>query len=122
LRRPIQDLRRWARWGLRMRILITGVSARALAESACRAGRAEEVLTVDYFGDLDLKRSCENYSLLRDARCRYSVARLLRSCVRFQWDAVVYAADLENYPGAVGRLAAERNPQLRPLPPRAMAA
>ncbi len=89
-----------------MRILITGVSARAIAESAYRAGWAEKVLTVDYFGDLDLKRLCENYSLRRDGRSRYSVARLLQACDRFRWDAVVYTANLENYPSAVERLAA----------------
>lgn len=88
-----------------MRTLITGVSARAMAESACRAGWAEKILTVDHFGDLDLKRSCENYSLKRDARNRYSVARLLRACSRFRYEAVVYTANLENHPAAVGSLA-----------------
>lgn len=89
-----------------MRILITGVSARAMAESACRVEWAEKIITVDYFGDVDVKRLCENYSLRRDARSRYSVARLLQACARFQWDAVVYTANLENYPDAVGRLGA----------------
>jgi len=89
-----------------MRILITGVSARALAESACRAGWTQRIVAVDYFGDWDLQRSCENYSLRRDARCRYSVRRLLEACRRFQWEAVVYTANLENYPDAVSRLAA----------------
>ncbi len=88
-----------------MRVLITGVSARAMAESACRAEWAEKVLTVDYFGDLDLKRLCENYSLRRDVRTRYSAARLLKACGRFRWDAVIYTANLENFPGAVERLA-----------------
>jgi len=89
-----------------MKILVTGVSARALAESACRAGWADRIVTVDYFGDWDLQRSCENYSLRRDARCRYSVRRLLEACRRFQWEAVVYTANLENYPDAVSRVAA----------------
>ena len=89
-----------------MRILVTGVSARALAESACRAGWTQRIVAVDYFGDWDLQRSCENYSLRRDARCRYSVRRLLEACRRFKWDAVVYTANLENYPDAVSRLAA----------------
>jgi hypothetical protein len=89
-----------------MKILITGVSARALAESACRAGWAERIVTVDHFGDWDLKRSCENYSLRRDAGSRYSVARLLHACRRFKWDGVIYTANLENYPDAVRRLAA----------------
>ncbi|MGH7371365.1 MAG: ATP-grasp domain-containing protein, partial [Candidatus Methylomirabilales bacterium] len=89
-----------------MRILITGVSARALAESACRAGWTQRIAAVDYFGDWDLQRSCENYSLRRDARCRYSVRRLLEACRRFQCDTVVYTANLENYPDAVSRLAA----------------
>ena len=92
-----------------MKTLITGVSARGMAESACRAGWAEKVLTVDHFGDLDLTRSCENYSLKRDARCRYSVARLLRACSRFQYEAVVYTANLENHPAAVSSLATTAN-------------
>ena len=89
-----------------MKILVTGVSARALAESACRAGWTQRIVAVDYFGDWDLQRSCENYSLRRDARCRYSVRRLLEACRRFQWEAVVYTANLENYPDAVSRVAA----------------
>jgi hypothetical protein len=88
-----------------MRILITGVSARAMAESACRAGWADKVLTVDYFGDRDLKASCDNYSLRRDGRSRYSVAGLLKACDQFRWNAVVYTANLENHPDAVKRLA-----------------
>ena len=44
-----------------MRILIAGLTTRALAESALGAGC--EILTVDYFGDLDQKRLCENVSL-----------------------------------------------------------
>jgi len=89
-----------------MKILVTGVSARALAESACRAGWADRIVTVDYFGDWDLQRLCENYSLRRDARCRYRVPRLLEACRRFQWQEVIYTANLENYPNAVSRLAA----------------
>jgi len=63
-------------------------------------------VAVDYFGDWDLQRSCENYSLRRDAGCLYSVRRLLEACRRFQWEAVVYTANLENYPDAVSRVAA----------------
>lgn len=89
-----------------MKILITGVSTRAIAESACRAGWGEKILTVDYFGDRDLKASCDNYSLRRDGRCRYTVAGLLKACDQFHWDAVVYAANLENYPEVIEKLAA----------------
>lgn len=89
-----------------MRTLITGVSARAIAESACRAGWGEKILTVDYFGDRDLKALCDNYSLRRDGCSRYSVAGLLKACDQFHWGAVVYAANLENYPKAVEKLAA----------------
>lgn len=87
-----------------MRILITGVSTRALAESAKRAGY--DFLTLDYFGDYDQKSWCENYSLKRDFGQAYGPAGLYEASRRLKYDAVVYTASLENAPRIVGKLAA----------------
>lgn len=87
-----------------MRILITGVSTRALAESAKKAGY--DFLTLDYFGDYDQKSWCENYSLKRDYGQAYGPAGLYEASRTLTYDAVVYTASLENAPHIVGRLAA----------------
>ena len=55
----------------RDRVLIVGVSTRALAESATGAGY--ECLSVDAFGDMDQKQRVRNVGLLRDRGCAYSV-------------------------------------------------
>ncbi len=86
------------------RILIVGVSTRALAESAKKAGY--DFLTLDYFGDYDQKGWCENYSLKRDSNQAYGAAALYEVSRRLQYQAVVYTASLENYPHIVRRLAA----------------
>lgn len=85
-----------------MRILIAGLTTRALAESALGAGC--EILTVDYFGDLDQKRLCENVSL-RERGAGYSAAGILEVARGLAYDAVAYTGGLENHPGVVGELA-----------------
>ena len=85
-----------------MRILIAGLTTRAMAESARRAGC--DVLTVDYFGDLDQKRLCENVSL-RERGIAYSAKAIVRVARAFSYDAVVYCGGLENHPGLVAELA-----------------
>ena len=87
-----------------MRILITGVSTRAIAESACAAGY--DVITLDYFGDLDQKRLCQNYSLKRDFGLPFGPAQLYRASRNLEFDALVYISNLENYPDIVERLTA----------------
>lgn len=87
-----------------MRILITGVSTRAIAESACAAGY--DVITLDYFGDSDQKRLCQNYSLKRDFGLPFGPAQLYRASRSLEFDAVVYISNLENYPNIVERLTA----------------
>ncbi len=86
-----------------MRILITGVSTRALAESARAAGY--EFVTLDYFGDYDQKSWCENYSLKRDFDQAYGPGRLYEASRRLHYDALVYVASLENHPRIVALLA-----------------
>ena len=87
------------------RVLIAGISARALAESAARAGY--RVLAVDGFGDLDVRRVAE-VRLARDARGRASPGAAVRAARGARAEGVVYVASFENHPRAVRALAAGR--------------
>lgn len=87
-----------------MRILITGVSTRAIAESAQAAGY--DFVTLDYFGDYDQKARCENYALARDFGLPYGPGPLYEASRRLKYDAIAYTASLENHPATVARLAA----------------
>ncbi|HMD88547.1 MAG TPA: ATP-grasp domain-containing protein [Anaerolineaceae bacterium] len=80
-----------------------GVSVRALAESAVASGY--NIVGLDAFGDWDLQTMCECYSLRRDFHHRFSANGLYKASRRLSFDAVVYTANLENYPDIVGRLA-----------------
>ncbi len=83
-------------------ILVAGVSVRALAESAARAGYG--VIGVDGFSDLDLRAvavaavRCHPYSA-RDA------ARLARDA---PCDTVIYTSNFENDPAAIAELLRSR--------------
>ncbi len=88
-----------------MRILIAGLTTRALAESAVRAGAA--IVTVDYFGDLDQVRLCETHSL-RELGRGYSAAAILEAARELDYEAIVYCGGLENHPGVVAELARDR--------------
>ena len=78
----------------RVRILIAGLTTRALAESAVRAGA--EIVTVDYFGDLDQERLCETHPLRergadtrlpRSSRWR-AASRTTPSCTAEAWRTI----------------------------------
>ena len=88
-----------------MRILIAGLTTRALAESAVRAGA--EIVTVDYFGDLDQERLCETHPLRGRGR-GYSAAEILAVARGLSYDAVVYCGGLENHPDVVTELTRDR--------------
>ena len=88
------------------RVLIVGVSTRAFAESAVRAGR--RCVTVDAFGDLDQKARVENVALVRDRGRAYSAAAAVALGRTLDAPAAAYVANLENHPAAVRRLAAGR--------------
>ena len=88
-----------------MRILIAGLTTRALAESAVRAGA--EIVTVDYFGDLDQERLCETHPLRARGR-GYSAGEILEVARGLSYDAVVYCGGLENHPDVVAELARDR--------------
>lgn len=87
-------------------VLIAGVSARAFAESAWRAGYA--VLAVDAFGDLDLKARVEAVGLRRDLGRPWSAGGAAAAARAIPAEAVAYGANFENHPRAVRALAAGR--------------
>jgi predicted ATP-grasp superfamily ATP-dependent carboligase len=86
-----------------MKILLTGVSARGMAESAVNSGYS--VIALDAFGDLDLQGFCESHALFRDFGIPYSAVGLYQASRRLCFDAVAYTSNLENYPEAVQRIA-----------------
>lgn len=90
--------------GLRMDILIVGVSVRGLVESAVRSRLGHRIIAVDYFGDFDLRLLSENRSLKRDLGLSYDVQNLVRACQDLSFDAIAYVANLENHPSAVEAL------------------
>jgi len=85
-----------------LNVLIAGVSTRAAAESAARAGFA--VTAIDAFGDLDQHPSVSAHAL-RDGFSPGAAARLAQTIA---CDAVAYLSNFENHPGAVTLLAAGR--------------
>lgn len=87
-------------------ILLTGITVRMLAELASRAGYA--VVSLDYFGDADLRRLCPGISLLRDCNMGYSPEELIQTASGFDAPYAVYSASLENHPQHVARLAQQR--------------
>jgi predicted ATP-grasp superfamily ATP-dependent carboligase len=87
-------------------ILLVAVSARMLSELARREGH--EVIAVDRFGDLDLRRMCQGVSILRDLGGEGGMAELVEVAEAIPADRVVYGAGLENRPDLVARLAAGR--------------
>jgi predicted ATP-grasp superfamily ATP-dependent carboligase len=87
-------------------VLIAGLSTRATADSAVAAGFA--VTAIDAFGDLDLHPAVRGVSLPRDLGVPFSAAAAVRAAAGFATDAVVYLANFENEPDAVGALAQGR--------------
>jgi uncharacterized protein len=85
-----------------MKTLITGVSTRAIAESAVKSGH--DVFTIDYFGDSDQKQIVENYSLLRDFNLPFRAENLIEASHRFDFDSVVYISNFENFPELLEKL------------------
>jgi uncharacterized protein len=85
----------------RLRVLIAGVSVRAFAESAARAGYA--VTAVDGFGDLDLEQVAHRVITMPG---RFSAGRAARAATGSACDATAYASGFENHPRAVAKLLA----------------
>ena len=78
-----------------------------LAELAARAGYS--VVSLDYFGDADLRRLCPGISLLRDRDMGYSPEILVNTASELDASYVIYGASLENHPRQVARLAREKS-------------
>ena len=87
-------------------ILLAGITVRMLAEMAARAGYS--VVSLDYFGDADLRRLCPGISLLRDRNMGYTPEILANTAGEIDAPSVVYGASLENHPHHVARLARNR--------------
>ena len=85
-----------------MRVLVAGLSVRAAAESAARAGF--EVTAVDAFSDLDQHAAVRCLAPVQPFSAR-AAARAARGV---RCDAAVYLANFENDPEAVEELAAGR--------------
>jgi predicted ATP-grasp superfamily ATP-dependent carboligase len=91
---------------LHRRVLVAGVSTRAAAESAARAGFA--VTAIDAFGDLDQHASVRGLSLTRDFGVPVSARSAARAARTIECDAVAYLSSFDNHPRAVATLAAGR--------------
>ncbi len=91
----------------RFRVLIVAYSARMLAELALADGY--RVVTVDYFGDRDLRQWCAGQSVRHDLRVRTFRADDLGTLAEtVAADAVVYGGALENAPAVIARLCRDR--------------
>ncbi len=84
------------------RVLIAGVSARAMAESAVRAGYT--VVAFDAYADLDLAAIADTRQVTPySARAAAAAAR-----VAVGRDAVCYVSNFENHPAALHHLSRDR--------------
>jgi predicted ATP-grasp superfamily ATP-dependent carboligase len=83
-------------------VLVAGVSTRAAAESAARAGFA--VTAIDAFGDLDQHPSVGGVALPHN----FTPRRAALAAQTVECDAVVYLSGFENHPKAITTLAEGR--------------
>jgi predicted ATP-grasp superfamily ATP-dependent carboligase len=88
------------------RVLLAGVSVRALAESATRAGA--RVVALDAYGDLDLRRFAEVVAVPRDGSGTFDQMAVAHSSRAIDASAVSYVSSFENAPAAVEQLAKGR--------------
>jgi uncharacterized protein len=88
------------------RVLIAGVSTRALAVSAARAGY--QVTAIDAFGDLDLRRSTEVIALRPEFGVQYSPLAAVAAAAVIPGKLAAYTSNFENYPAAVASLSRRR--------------
>ena len=88
------------------RVLICGVSTRAAAESAARAGFA--VTAIDGYADRDQHPGVRALSMPRDFGTPWSASAAARIAREIECDAVAYSSNFENHARAVSALAAGR--------------
>lgn len=100
-------------------VVVVGLTIRALAQSAQRAGH--RAVSVDRHGDRDHRRTVPNLSLRRDGEGGPADSRrLVALAERVEAASVAYGADLENHPLRLARLA--RGRRLLGNPPEVLAA
>jgi len=87
-------------------VLIAGISCRAAAESAGRAGF--RVTALDAFADLDQHPAVHALSLKRDIDTAPTAVAMTRAAVGVSADSVCYLSPFENHPRAVAALALSR--------------
>ena len=90
----------------RQRVLLAGVSVRALAESAARAGC--DVTGIDAYGDLDLRHVAHVVAAPRDDAGRVDALAVAHASRHIHADAVAYVSSFENAPDAVAAMARGR--------------
>ena len=88
------------------RVLIAGVSTRAAAASAARAGFA--VTALDGYADRDQHPSVRALALPRDFELVFTAQNAAAAAASVECDAVAYLSNFENQPDAVATLAANR--------------
>jgi predicted ATP-grasp superfamily ATP-dependent carboligase len=87
-------------------VLVVGVSTRAAAESAARAGYA--VTALDAFADLDQSPGVRALSMPRDFGSAFTPLAVAKAAATVHCDAVAYLSNFENHPVAVRALARDR--------------
>jgi predicted ATP-grasp superfamily ATP-dependent carboligase len=87
-------------------VLIVGVSTRAAADSAARAGF--DVTALDAYADIDQHESVHALSLPRDFATSYSPEAIVAAARELPGEAVVYLSSFENHAKEVDALAAGR--------------
>jgi len=80
-------------------ILLVGVSTRALAESALRAGL--DAVAVDYFGDLDQSRLIPSLAVGRDFGLPFDEASICKVCSLLDYDGVIYTGGADIKPALI---------------------
>jgi uncharacterized protein len=98
-------------------VLIVGVTTRALALSAARAGY--RVTAIDAFGDRDLRKAAQVITPRSTPTMRFNPGAAAIAAENVSAGSVAYTSNLENYPAAVGRLA--RGRRLLGNPPSVLA-
>jgi predicted ATP-grasp superfamily ATP-dependent carboligase len=88
-----------------LKILIVGVSVRAIVDSAVHSGYP--IVALDAFGDLDLRARAESYSLHHDFHTPYSSSALYASSRNLSFDALSYTSNLENHAETLSSFAAK---------------
>ncbi|MBU7037574.1 MAG: ATP-grasp domain-containing protein [Theionarchaea archaeon] len=89
-----------------MKYVLVGLSTRAVAESAVRAGK--DCVAVDFFGDIDLESVCKTVSLKREynvSLSSFNPYSFLKAAELVDADCMIYVGPLENYPCIIQKFA-----------------